>query len=312
VSRCAATVLALRALGLGDTLTGVPALRGLRRAWPDGRLVLAAPAPVGQLMLELGVVDETLDAGELQPIPWPAPDPPDVAVNLHGSGPESHELLKSLLPKRLVAFANVEAGYGEGPDWAGAGSGGTEHEVDRWCRLVRSIGGSCGREDLRLDAPGPRGDVVVVHPGAAAPSRRWPVERWAAVVERLIDERHRVAVTGTGADADLCDVLATAGAENLCGRLSLADLARTVATAGLLLSGDTGVAHLATAYGTPSVVLFGPTSPATWGPAIDTDRHVVLWRGDDDEAPGDPHGGSIDPRLDRITVEEVLSAVGQV
>jgi ADP-heptose:LPS heptosyltransferase len=302
-----ATVLALRALGLGDALTGVPALRGLRRAWPQARLVLAAPAAVGQLLLTLGVVDETLDAGPLQPVRWPSPDPPDVAVNLHGRGPQSHCVLASLRPGRLVAFACTEAGHLDGPAWTP-----DEHEVDRWCRLVRWAGGSCGREDLRLEPPGPRGDLVVVHPGAASASRRWPVDRWADVVRHLAGSGRHVAVTGTDGEASLCDPLAGAGAENLCGRLSLADLARTVATAGLVLCGDTGVAHLATAYGTPSVVLFGPTSPSTWGPAVDAERHVVLWHGRDGEAPGNPHGHQVDPRLERVTVDEVLASVDSV
>ena len=51
------TVLALRALGLGDALTGIPALRGLRRAFPGARILLAAPAGLGTWLRDLGVVD---------------------------------------------------------------------------------------------------------------------------------------------------------------------------------------------------------------------------------------------------------------
>ena len=56
----ASYVVALRALGLGDLLTGVPALRGVRRAWPGAELALAAPEPAGRFLLELGVVDTVL------------------------------------------------------------------------------------------------------------------------------------------------------------------------------------------------------------------------------------------------------------
>ncbi len=51
------------------------------------------------------------------------------------------------------------------------------------------------------------------------------------------------------------------GREDWCGRLGLGGLAGRVASARLLVCGDTGVAHLATACGTPSVLLFGPTDP---------------------------------------------------
>ena len=50
--------------------------------------------------------------------------------------------------------------------------------------------------------------------------------------------------------------------------------------AAVVVSGDTGIAHLATGYGTPSVLLFGPTPPAWWGPLVDLDRHRVLWHGE--------------------------------
>ena len=87
---------------------------------------------------------------------------------------------------------------------------------------------------------------------------------------------------------------------------TLADLLDLVATAKLLICGDTGVAHVATAYGTPSVLLFGPMSPRLWGPL--KGPHTVLWHG----RTGDTFGGEPDPGLLGITVEEVLDAVGGV
>jgi ADP-heptose:LPS heptosyltransferase len=81
-----------------------------------------------------------------------------------------------------------------------------------------------------------------------------------------------------------------------------------VASARLVVSGDTGVAHLATAYGRPSVVLFGPASPRIWGPPAGG-RHIALWHGDTErevltDAP--------DPALLAITVDEVLDAVTRI
>ena len=69
-----------------------------------------------------------------------------------------------------------------------------------------------------------------------------------------------------------------------------------------VLCGDTGLAHLATAFGVPSVVLFGPTPPAEWGPPPERAQHVALHRG----GRGDPHADTPDPGLLAITVADVL------
>jgi len=175
--------------------------------------------------------------------------------------------------------------------------------VDRWCRLVAFAGGACGPEDLRLPIGGDGDGAVVVHPGAASRARQWPVERWAEVVAELRADGHRVVLTGS--ETDLC--AAIAADEDLSGRLSLDELAARIASAALVSSGDTGVAHLATAVGVRSVTLFGPVPPAWWGPCIDLDLHTVLYHG---SRLGDPHADQPDEALLRISVSEVLTAAG--
>jgi ADP-heptose:LPS heptosyltransferase len=312
VTRGVDRVLVLRALGLGDLYAAVAALRGIRRRWDTAELALAAPLELGALMVAHGIADRVVPTDGPTTPRWDGP-PPDVAVNLHGSGPQSHRALAQLAPQELVAFRCESSGFLDGPEW-NAG----EHEVDRWCRLVTSVGGDCSPADLRLQVPerSPRSPVaglptapVVVHPGAAAGSRRWPADRWAAVARRLAEEGRAVVVTGAPAERDACRMVAGAHPEvtDLCGRLDLHDLAALIGSAGLLLSGDTGVAHLATAYGTASVLLFGPTPPSHWGPRIDSHLHRVLWRPGPQDPPGDPHGHATDVRLRRIGVEDVLA-----
>lgn len=315
-------VLVLRALGLGDALTAVAALRGLRRLVPGRRLVLAGPRGPADLLRECGVVDEVLEHPGLVPLPHvPAGM---TAVNLHGSGPASHRVLQAAAPGRLIAFGQAGAGH-EGPAWRAG-----EHEVDRWCRLVRHAGAQCSRADLRLrsredadtaraaraarageEGPAP----VVLHPGAASASRHWPARRWREVAAALAVAGHPVVVTGSGAEAPLGRAVAEGldGVEDRTGHHTLTGLSTVVRDAALVLSADTGVAHLATAWCVPSVVLFGPVPPARWGPAVDADLHEVLWHGDPDTGPwGDPHGDQIDPLLERITVDEVLRAAGRL
>lgn len=421
-------VLVLRALGLGDALTGVPALRGLRRLHRDRPLLLAAPAAVGAWFTDLGLVDGFVPTSGLDDGPPGRTLGTHDAVNLHGRGPQSHALLLAGRPRSLLAFAPPDgsdvaaevAGLRsrcpgstgeEGPPPSAVPCGqpaaqarptgpfppgpfppgplprepfppgplpmwrADEHEVLRWCRLVRWAGGDCGPEDLRLEPPrteggrraaggrrcigraqttapmprspmgtssrvtGARGpepkpcvdagtascgesstlDVarrrpsrpyVVLHPGAASGSRRWPVDRWSALARAL--RRHAdVRLTGGPDERALCTRIASAAgltpSSVTAGDLDLPGLLTLVAGAALLVCGDTGVGHVATATGTASVLLFGPVPPRLWGPAIDLDRHVCLWHGYGD-GEGDPHADEPDRTLLRITPAEVLAA----
>ncbi len=120
-----------------------------------------------------------------------------------------------------------------------------------------------------------------------------------------------VVVTGGAGERELCSAVADGlPVTNLSGWQSLNQLAATVCGSQLLICGDTGVAHLATALSTPSVLLFGPVPPQHWGPAIDQRIHTVLWHGRPGQ-PGDPHGSRLDPALDLITAEEVLDAASR-
>jgi len=296
-------ILALRALGLGDLVTAVPALRGLRAAFPDEPLALAAPAGLAPLIDLIGGVSATVPTEGLTARPWDLPRL-DIAVNLHGRGPQSHRLLRSAGPGKLWAFANAGVGHLDGPDWND-----DEHEVRRWCRLLRHYGIPADESDLALAVPGleaPRG-ATIIHPGAKSPTRRWPPDRFAAVARRLRADGHHVLVTASADERPLAArVAADAGlGAQAVVTTSLAELAALVAHARLLISGDTGIAHLASAYATPSVTLFGPMSPARWGPP-DRPYHRPLWHGIRSE-PGDRPGPS-HPALLAIGAEEVLAA----
>ncbi|MCZ2858418.1 glycosyltransferase family 9 protein [Blastococcus sp. VKM Ac-2987] len=303
------TAVVLRPLGLGDLLTGVPAIRAVRAAVPGHRLVLATTTPLEPLARLVDAVDEVLPARELEPLDWAGP-PPELAVDLHGKGPASHVVVADLRPGRLLTFGSP--GY-PGPTWYP-----DEHEVRRWCRLVaEGLGVVADPDALDLAVPAvppPVRGAAVVHPGAAFPGRRWPPDRFAAIARHLADAGHDVRITGGPAEVGLARAVAAAAGLGesavLAGRTTSTELAAVVAAARLVVCGDTGVAHLATAYRRPSVVLFGPVSPALWGPPLRPGEHGplhrVLWHGD---GTGDPWGTELDPALAEITVDEVLDAL---
>jgi len=306
-------VLVLRALGLGDLLTAVPALRALRRTFvgssdPAAELVLAGPAALAPLLPRTRTVDRLVAVpAAVRTPPGPLPtsaDRPWLAVNLHGSGPQSTVALRTLAPARLWSF-----GTPSGPPWRD-----DEHEVDRWCRLLTWYGCDVDRDDLYLDsgpADQPRPGPVVVHPGAADIARRWPAARFADVTRGLAERGHAVRLTAGPEERPLATwVAARAGLprEAVISSMDLDELAELVAASPLVVAGDTGVAHLATACRTPSVVIFGPQPPSRWGPPANG-HHEVLW------SPS-PHDGSVSdqphPALLRISPADVLSAADRL
>ncbi|HEY0699004.1 MAG TPA: glycosyltransferase family 9 protein [Micromonospora sp.] len=322
-------ILVLRALGVGDLATAVPALRGLRAAFPEHPLALAAPGWLAPLVELTDCVDQLIPTAGLDPVDWPGTQP-YWAVNLHGRGPESHRLLAAAEPVLLRAFACPEAGHADGPDWRA-----DEHEVHRWCRLLAWYGVACDPDDLDLRRPAPGRlpvGVTVVHPGGKGSRRRWAPDRFATVARRLADAGHRVVVTGSAEERELAARVAERGglppSAVLAGHLDLAGLAARVAYGRMVVSSDTGVAHLATAYRTPSVVLFGPVRPDAWGPPPDRTWHRVLWSPPPEAVVDGPDGtevsarpavangsgewpGGTHPALAAIGVQQVLDAVAE-
>ncbi|EID53102.1 glycosyltransferase family 9 protein [Saccharomonospora xinjiangensis] len=311
-----AVTLVLRALGLGDVLTAVPALRALHGARPHDRLVLAAPAPMAPLvplLVPRPAAVELLPTPGLAALPsspaLPALPPIDLAVNLHGRGPQSIADLAATHPLRMITHRHPDHPRFEGPEWRD-----DLHEVHRWCALLDFYGIPADPTDLELlspPLPSPAPGAVVIHPGAKSAARRWPPDRFATVARALADDLsgtgRPVLVTGSAGERGLATDVAVAaglGPDAVFAGHDLAELAALVAGAALVVCGDTGVGHLATAFGTPSVLLFGPTPPEEWGPPEGRTPHVVLWAG----TSGDPHATTPDAGLLRLTAPAVLDA----
>ncbi len=302
-----AVVLVLRARGLGDLLTAVPALRALRRAMPHDHIVLAAPHRLKPIVDLITSVDEMVAVADAQSLRWDGPAP-ELAVNLQGPGAEGIVELARTEPTRLLSYRTSAFPELDGPAWQPG-----LHEIDRWCHLLESAGISADRRNLGLVPPvatTDHRDCVVVHVGAGARARRWPGERFAAVIRHLLVQGREVVVTGDEFERDLAlDIAARAGLspeQVPAGQQNLIELSATVAEAALVVCGDTGVAHLAAAFGTRTVSLFGPTPPSSNGPPPHlSGRHIALWAGHT----GDRYGDTPDPGLLQITVPEVIEAL---
>ena len=158
---------------------------------------------------------------------------------------------------------------------------GMRHEVARQLALVASVGFHApddrlqfrfgiehvGRLRERLAEAGvdPARPYFVVHPGASAPSRRWPAERFGAAAELIAQGSGCQAVfTGDAGEHALIEVARhamTAPSASLGGRLDLGELAALIAGAQVLVANNTGPVHVAAAVGTPVVDLYALTNP---------------------------------------------------
>lgn len=295
--------LALRALKLGDLLVAVPALHALRREFPEHELVLAVPGWLEPIARLVGGIDTLLPTPGLdEPLPLAA-RAVDVAANLHGNGPESRAIVDALAARVTIA-------HGARVPWRDG-----IHERERWAGLLAGHDIPADPLDLAIsapDVPNPAQGAVVVHVGAFYGARAWPVVRFAEVARALTADGFRVVVTGGSADVPRArDVarLAGLGADDVfAGRADLTEFAAIVAGATAVCTADTGAAHLASAYRTPSVVIFGPAPVEEWGPP--PGPHIALT--DASLRRGDVFASDPDPALLAVTAEDVIGAVRRV
>jgi ADP-heptose:LPS heptosyltransferase len=129
-------------------------------------------------------------------------------------------------------------------------------------------------QTLGVDRP-----YLVLHPAAGEPVKYWPTARWRALLQQLPD--FSIVLTGVLAEEKLCAQIAAGNpqAVSLAGRTSLPILTEILREATLVIGPDTGPIHLAAAVGTPTVSIFGPSDPnrfRPWGPPA---MHTVVQSG---------------------------------
>jgi hypothetical protein len=286
---------------LGDVLLAVPALRALGRR---DELVLASHPPVGELLVALGVVDETrrFDGLGLEKLfgheapariqalsgvdVWRSPaidvwrSPAiDRVVSWFGSrDPAFADRLKAQVPGAIVAPSIPSADAADQLVWRHLLStvGNGVADADARCapiqvseRLV-----DAGRRALVTSGWDGTRPLVMVHPGASGPAKRWSADGFAQVIAALAPHVGIVVHDGPLDGVAVREVLAS-----LRGPLARLDNPALPTLAGALthvdayLGNDSGISHLAASVGVPSVVLF--TSATTlrwrpWGPVVDT------------------------------------------
>ena len=313
---------------LGDTVMATPTLRALRRGFPGADLLLLGPW-AGQLLEGEPLADRIL--------PW-APGWAERLRQmraLRGEGVDLALLLPNSFSSAVEAWltgARVRVGY--------AADGrrlllthpvprprGPVHQVEAYLRLLGPLGLATEERAPRLPIRPERqaeadrllaergvvpGEPLVgIQLGAAfGPSKLWPLDAYARLAERLLDDGLAVLFLGSPRERPLYETIRRAMAKpplSLVGEDRPALLPALCSRLSVLVGGDTGPTQVAAASGVPVIALFGPTDPRLTAP-LGPD-HAVLWK-PPPCAPCFARRCPIDHRcLRAITVEEVRRAV---
>ncbi len=314
-------ILVLRHNGLGDLMTGIPAMRALRRTYPTQKIIMTCPSWLKDLAGYLNLCDLILsdrsNPDTIGPTDHRAADSNVLAsvlelkerveliVSLRTPGHELLPLLRALRPSQILSYrhpAIPETSSAPFLDFA-------DHIFSRWARLLGLLGIDLDANDLFLRTPRPldRNAPVILHAGAGSPARLWPQDRWTEVARKVQAMGWKLQLTGTLRERDRALTIANQAGVDVTSvslNTTACDLLHRVAAAGLVLSVDSGVAHLATATRTSAVTLFGPVSPGCWGPPKTCTEHITIWKGQEHN----PYGETIDPGLEAITTKDVVNA----
>jgi heptosyltransferase-2 len=189
-----------------------------------------------------------------------------------------------------------------------------EHEP----RFMLGVSEERKRDALRiLSRYGARGGrkLVALCPGSTnSRAKRWPAERFAALADRLIEEMYaEVLLVGSTDEAEVSREVARLMRHKplmLTGETDLSQLTAILSLVDLLVTNDTGPAHIAAALGRPALVIFGPTDPRTTRP-FSASAEVV--RRPPDCAPCMLRDCPIDHRcMTAISHEEVLERASRI
>lgn len=287
-------VVIVRASRIGDFVCATPAFRALRRALPETEITLIALPWARELVARSPSLDR------FEPFPgFPGiaeqffaaraavaffqrmqAERFDLAIQLHGSGIYSN-------PFTLLLGARATAGFRRAEDPPGLLDADLPFphqmpEVRRPLALMTFLGApplgeqtefplwSEDRAAARRLLVGLRRPLLGLHPAGTDATKRWPPERFAAAARMLLARFGGTAVVlaGSGERVLASEVAAAIGdaAVNLAGRTTLPELGGVIAELDLLLTNDSGPAHIGYALGTPTVTVFGGTDPAEWQP----------------------------------------------
>jgi heptosyltransferase-2 len=312
-------VLLVRFGALGDVILATPLVRALRRAHPDAAITFVTKARYAPILADNPHLTALATLGPETPLRFLAATLRrarwDQRLDLHGS--LRARWLRLLAGGRWRSYPRQRARRALLTRWGIDTIGEPIPAAERYFLAARHLVAPDGgpaevftspEDDARGAALAPAGAYVVLAPGAAHATKRWPPAHWGALARRLLAAGWEVVGTGTAPERRLLDTRGVVDAF----AAPLGPTAALLRRASVVVANDSGLMHLAAAVGTPVVALFGPTTRQL-GYFPYRARALVLERALSCR-PCSPYGGAHCPRGDHqcmigITPDEVAAAV---
>ena len=331
-------VLVIRLRSIGDTVLSTPSLFGLRRFLPNAQIDVLLEEWVAPILQGSDLVDEVIEIGKGTPARLRTAlqlrgAKYDVVFNLHG-GTTSTFLTRFAGARHRFGYANYQYSslY---TDLLSSSSVFWEEEKTHSAEQQLALVGFAGvpvsdrpRSSLKIspvaDAEVERilnsygideDKFALIHPSTAFATKQWAPKNYARVAEYLAAAGiTRVAVASKSEAATLAEVVESSRVPvYTLDDLSLPQIAALASRAEIFIGNDSGIAHIAAAVGTPTVVIFGSSNRDHWRPWTDAPNEIVYEKFDCQPCPGYRCEVYGEPRcIQSVSVESVIAAVGRV
>ncbi|RNC68896.1 MAG: glycosyltransferase family 9 protein [Desulfuromonadales bacterium] len=329
------SILVVSSTAIGDTLLSTPAIRSVRERYPKAKIIAHFNVGNQELFANNPHIDGIVPyfggyrkffrtVRELRRHRF------DLALIFHGNEPQATPMAylsgacfiikvpntseyRFLLSNRDRVMICDESSHAiehrlQVAELAGCISHDYRMELSLLSDAVPSV-----REYLHSNGIGEDDTIIGFQAGASTVSRMWFADRFAELGRKLVQSypSAKIIITGSPQELSLCNRIADeigAGAVVSAGKVPLKYLSALVKRCNVLVTGDTGIMHVAIAVGTPIVALYAVADPRMSGPIYDQDRHVVISKG----RVCDPCVGkrcAYQECMEQISVDEVEKAV---
>jgi len=332
-------VLVVRLRSIGDTVLATPSLIALRRFLPDAQVDVLLEDWVASLLDGFDVVDNVIavrpgSRSRISTMRRLRNERYDVVFNLHGGTTSTFFTAAAGAPARAgwveyqYSFLYTHLFSSSADFWKRPVTHSAEQQLallgfagipvedrPRTSLAVTPEAESSLEAKLRSKTDWAEGKFALFHPAAAFATKEWPAENFARLAGRLATLGLRtLAVAAKHESAVLERLVAAADAPiDVFDDLTLPEITALASRATLFVGNDSGIAHIAAAVGTPSVVIFGSSNRDHWRPWTDAPNEIVFEPFDCQPCPGYECREFGTPNcILAVKLESVIAAVDRV